>query len=234
MIGPSRRRQPGPALGSVRRSGPPGERPWWVPADQAWAESGLLQTADLGRGWRPIPMVNNVEHLDPFGPGEAADALRAARSDRVLTALDEGQAWRRRNDAILAVARVEVFAEVDDEAHRAVWRELGTEVLDATWRQRWRDRDSQPGWIEASWQQIDDRPDELRNTPTDALVDWIVVEDHTGGSVVAYEHVTVWCARLQLTLTVRHLLGVDLRDAVASACLAIVGRADKVRPSDAG
>jgi hypothetical protein len=161
----------------------------------------------------------------PFGPGPAADAVRAERAERVLTALDEGEAWRRRNDRILAVARIEVYAEVDHAAHRAAWQTHGPDCLDATWRQRWRDRDIEPGWVEARWQPTDDRPVELLGPAADDAVDWIVVEDHTGKDVAVYEHVTIWSGRLQFTLTVRHLLGIDLRDAIAAGGAAVERRA---------
>lgn len=204
-----------------------------MPADQRWAESALLTEGDLGRGWRSIPMINNVEQPDPFGPGPDADAVRAARAARVLTALDEGEAWRRRNDRILAVARVEVYGSADDREHRAAWRAHGPACLDATWRQRWRDREVEPGWVEARWQPDDDRPRDDLGPSADEAVDWLVVEDHTGTDVAVYEHVTIWCGRLQFTLTVRHLLGVDLGDAIAFGAAAVVRRATATDPASA-
>lgn len=171
-------------------------------------------------------MVNNAEHVDPFGPGDAADEVRSARAQRTLTALDEGQAWRRRNDAILAVARVEVFADADQQDHRAVWKDHAEECLNATWRARWRERDVEPGWIEAAWMRAEDRPREaFGDVAVDDSVDWLVVEDHTGSDVAVYEYVTTWCGRLHHTLTVRHALGVDLRDQIAIACRSVRGRA---------
>ena len=171
-------------------------------------------------------MLNNTEHADPFGPGEAADAVRSARARRRLTALDEGQAWRRRNDAILAVARVEVFADADQRNHRATWQARAEDCLDATWRARWQERDVEPGWIEATWMRPDDRPREAFGDPeVDESVDWLVVEDHTGPDVAVYEHVTSWCGRLHHTLTVRHVLGVDLRGPIANACRSVLARA---------
>jgi len=177
-------------------------------------------------------MVNNVEHLDPFGAGSAADAVRAARGARIPTALDEGEAWRRRNDAILAVARVEVFASADDAVHRAAWAEHGPACLGATWRERWRDRDVEPGWVEATWLPEVDRPTTTLPAEADAAVDWLVVEDHTGGDVAVYQHATVWCGRLQFTLTVRHRLGIDLREAIGAGCAAARRRAAASAPTD--
>ena len=83
-------------------------------------------------------MVNNVERREPFAVSDAAAAVQAARDARVPTALDEGEAWRRRNDPILAVARVEVFAVADDRDHRRAWQEHGPDCLDVTLRARWR------------------------------------------------------------------------------------------------
>lgn len=226
-----RSRRPAVEAGPKRRSGPAGEAVWWDAADQAWAESPLLEAADFGKGWRAIPMVNNVEQLDPFGPGEAADAIRAARVARTLTALDEGEAWRRRNDALLAVGRAEVYAEVDDRTHRAAWAEHGAACLEATWRARWRERDVEPGWIEATALADDDRPSDDLGAEVDAAVDWFEVEDHTGGDVARYQYLTMWFGRLQYTLTVRHLPGVDLREPIAAAAVAISRRSGPGRGS---
>ena len=144
-----------------RRSGPPDETRWWVPADQRVAESALLHRRDLGRGWIPVPMVNNDERVDPYGDDDASAEMRAARDALVLTALDEGQAWRRRDDGALVVLRVEAFAG-DAAAIRARWSDLAEPCLDAVWRQRWREREREPGWIEARWRTPSDRPDRLR------------------------------------------------------------------------
>src|SRR4051794_25343786 len=122
--------------GAHRRSGPAEEDPWWNPQDQAFAESNLLGRSDLRRGWIPASMVNNIEQLDPYVDDADSAVLCAIRAERRLTALDEGQAWRRRSGGILAVLRVEVFADPDSTAHRDAWREHGARCLDAVWRQR--------------------------------------------------------------------------------------------------
>jgi hypothetical protein len=177
-------------------------------------------------------MVNNVERREPFVPCEAADAVRRARDARVPTALDEGSAWRRRNDPILAVARIEMFATADDTEHRGAWRTHGPDCLDVTWRARWRERDVEPGWIEATWLPDDERPVAVLGDEVDAAVDWIRVEDQTRDEIEVYEYVTTWCGPLLFTLTVRHRLGVDLRDEVARACAA-VSRRSGLRPGSA-
>lgn len=179
-------------------------------------------------------MVNNAERLDPYGDDPASVAVRAARDERRLTALDEGAAWRRRTDGALLVARVEVFAEVDEGEHRAAWRTHGEGCLDAVWRQRWRERDQAPGWIEARWRSIGDRPDLVRpgspiaHGAADA-VDWLTVEDHTGAeasdAVVSYEHLTVWADRAVVTLTLRHRHGEDADEVAARAASAAWERA---------
>lgn len=222
-----RRARPEPAEPGVRRrGGPVDEERWWRPEDQVLAESELLRPDDLGRGWRTIPMVNNVERREPFAPCDATAIVQAARDARVLTALDEGEAWRRRNDPILAVARVEVFASADDGDHRRAWQTHGPDCLDVTWRARWRERDVTPGWIEASWLPIADRPVEVFGPDVDAAVDWITVEDQTRDEIEVYEYVAAWCGRLLFTLTVRHRLGIDLRDEIARACVAVSRRSD--------
>ena len=48
-----------------------------MPADQALAEADVLTTRSLGRGWRPVPMVNNAERLRPFGDDAASIAVEA-------------------------------------------------------------------------------------------------------------------------------------------------------------
>jgi len=196
-----------------RRSGPSDEVPWWNPSDQAWAEAFPLRRRSLGRGWLDTPMMNNVERLEHLGPGEASDRVRAARDARGWTALDEGRAWRRRNDGVLAVLRVEVFASADETAHRETWQADAEAALDETWRARWRERDIEPGWVEATFRPPMDRPD--------PRVDWIEIEDHTGSAeadaVTAYQYVVAWLGRAQATLTIRHRLGLDLDPTVRAA-----------------
>lgn len=183
-----------------------------------------MATRDLGRGWQSVPMPNNAERLDPHGSDDGSAILRAARKDRVLTALDEGAAWRHRKDRVLIVPRVEAFASGDDRAHRAAWTEHGTACLDAVWRERWRERDVVPGWIEARWK-ADDAIAEVApagNETGAALgqIDWITVEDHTStptsGTVDRYEHLTIWCGRALATVTVRHDDAIDV-DLVSAA-----------------
>lgn len=203
-----------------RRRGPAGEDPWWDPADQALAEAAHLVRADLGRGWIDVPMVNNLERIDPLGGDEASEAVRVERAARRLTALDEGRAWRQRTEASLAVLRVEVFADPDEQGHRAAWRAHAEESLDATWRERWRERGHTPGWVEARWVDAAGHPerfvdDDLRQELTPAAlgavlgaIDWLRIEDHTdptgAGQVTVYEHLTAWAGRAHGTLTVRH------------------------------
>jgi hypothetical protein len=217
-----------------RRSGAADEAPWWDAEDQAFAERPVLHHRDLGRGWIPVPMINNVERRDPYGDDAASEPIRAAWEARRPTALDEGAAWRRRSDAALMVARVEVFADDDPHgAHRAAWHEHGPASLDATWRQRWRERDREPGWIEARWRPPTERPDPLRlegpaAAPEAASIDWIVVDDHTGAdeadAVTAYEHLSLWSGRVLVTLTLRHHHGDDVDDVACAAALAACRR----------
>lgn len=214
---------------SGRRSGPEGEPRWWDLDDQRLVERALLDGRDLGRGWRSAPMVNNVERLDPLGSDEASALVRAEREARRLTALDEGRAWRKRSQATLAVLRAETFAEVDDTAHRTAWRTHGAAALGATWRERWLERDREPGWIEAVAVPPTERPDPLHAfaeaDPAEGApraVDWFRLEDHTGGGeVTCYQHVTMWVGRGHLTLIVRHDLGDDLGPASAAAAAAL-------------
>lgn len=223
MIGRRRtgRRPSGPVT-DRRRSGPKGETRWWDPVDQAMVEEPLLRLGDLGRGWNDISMRNNTELLDPYGPGEAADQLRSARDLRVLTALDEGQAWRRRDGGVLLVARVEAFGDADSSAHRQTWQRDGARCLEDTWRERWRDREVVPGWIEAKL--LDGAG---TDTGDEDHIDWYRVEDHTGvtGEVVVYQHLTVWAGRLLVVLTLRHDLGLDVDDVVAAAARTVGDRA---------
>lgn len=173
-----------------------------------------------------MPMLNNAERSDPLGSDASSAVIRAAREARHRTALDEGSAWRHRRSGSLAVLRVEVFASPDDGAHRAAWTEHGATCLGALWRERWRERDVTPGWIEALWCH--------RPAPLSALgaladqVDWLTVEDQTGaaagGTISHYEHVTMWVERAHAVLTVRHDLGTDLDDGVVGAVRALMGR----------
>ena len=120
------------------------------------------------------------------------------------------------------VARSEVFRAVDDRTHRALWQDLGTACLDAVWRQRWRERDVQPGWIEARWKADEDLdavvPPDDEGRAAFGQVDWITVEDHTNtsasGTIDRYQHLTVWCGRGLITATIRHDDALDL-DATA-------------------
>lgn len=215
---------------SQRRTGPDGEDHWWDDGDQAFVEQPLVQSREWGRGWRTVPMWNNAERMDPYGDDPDSDAVRQERQARRLTALDEGAAWRLRREAVLAVARVEVFAEVGT-AHRAAWQEHGARCLDAVWRQRWHERDRVPGWIEATWKP-QDRIDAV--TADDAWrealgqVDWLTVEDQTGtsetGVVTRYEHLSIWCGRALATLTVRHDDALDLDPPAVAAAMAAYRR----------
>lgn len=234
MVGFGRRR---PTAGQ-RRTGPPGEEHWWVDADQAFAETPFLTTRDLARGWQTVPMPNNAERLDPHGDDEHSAAIRAARDHRVLTALDEGAAWRHRKERVLVVPRIEVFADPDDRELRAAWTEHGTACLDAVWRQRWRERDIEPGWIEARWK-ADDEIDAVAPVDDESRaalgqVDWITVEDQThtaaSGTIDRYEHVTVWCGRGLITATVRHDDALDLDATTLRVALAAYRRLWQLEP----
>lgn len=179
-----------------------------------------------------MPMWNNTERLDPLGDDDHSTAVRAEREARVLTALDEGAAFRQRRDKVLAVVRVEVFASGDDRAHRAAWTDHGPRCLDAVWRQRWRERDVEPGWIESRWKRDDaieavmPAGDEARRAV--GQVDWISVEDQTSTArteiVERYEYVTVWCGRATATVTVRHDDALDLDGVTLAVALAAYRR----------
>lgn len=186
-----------------RRSGPPDEDRWWDPEDQRFVESELVPRRLLGRGWRAVPMPNNIERLDPHGSGPVSRTVAAVRTRRGLTALDEGRAWRRRSTGALLVLRAEMFAG-DDSDHRRTWDELGLEVLRETWRERWAERGRRPGWIEARRQ-----TDPEASRPEDEFIDRIRIEDHTGddGEVLVYHHVTVWAGRFHAAVTMRVPLG---------------------------
>lgn len=196
---------------------------WRVDADQAAAEAPVLERRVLGRGWVDAPMVNNEPRLDPHGDDDASAELRVERDRRRLTGLHEGRAWRRRRDArVLLVVRHEVFAAADDGRHRALWQRRGPASLEATWRARWRERDVEPGWVEARAVEGADRG------PVDADdLDWFRVEDHTdlrgGIDVTVYEHLSVWAGRHLVTLTLRHPHELDV-DEAAHAAAAAVGR----------
>lgn len=172
-------------------------------------------------------MFNNAEQMDPLGDDPASDAVRTVRVARRLTALDEGRAWRRREDGALLVLRTEWFATADDGAHRAAWQDHGEASLDATWRRRWRERDVVPGWIEARFVGVGERTGPLHafaeappGPGASGHVDWIRIEDHTdpggAGSVTTYEHLTVWAGRAHVQLTLRHDLATS-EEAVAVA-----------------
>jgi hypothetical protein len=109
---------------------------------------------------------------------------------------------------------------------------LGPACLDAVWRERWRERDVAPGWIEARWK---DAGDIAAVAPTDdegagalGQIDWITVEDHTTnvetGTIDRYEHVTIWCGRALGTVIVRHDDALDLDAATVRVGLAAYRR----------
>ncbi len=211
-----------------RRTGPPGEEHWWDDDDQAFVEGPLFTSRDLGRGWQTVPMPNNAERLDPYGDDAHSEALRAERDKRGLTALDEGAAWRQRKERVLVVPRVETFAEADDRSHRAAWRMLGPACLDAVWRERWRERDVAPGWIEARWKAAEEivavAPAGEEGVGALGQIDWITIEDHTtsaaSSTVDRYQHVTVWCGRGLATVIVRHDDALDLDQTTMGVALA--------------
>ena len=221
----------------VRRSGPPDEAMWWSPEDQAIAESTLLYRRVFGKRWVEASMVNNEERLDPFPVHPATDRVLAARQERQLTALDEGRAWRGLRPRALAVLRVEVFASGDDTTHRDAWRDDAPACLDATWRDRWAERDHPGGWVEARRMPIDEVTEACKSavarwgggaSAADMVdaIDWLRVEDHTdpsgNGAVSIYEYVTIWRERMLVTLTVRHGLDDDLTASVAAAVAHVV------------
>lgn len=228
MVAFGRRRPPA----DQRRTGPTDEEHWWDDADQAFAEVPFLARRDLGRGWQDVPMPNNTERLDPYGDDEHSAALRVERASRVLTALDEGAAWRHRKERVLVVVRTEVFAGADDRRHRAAWQEHGPACLDAVWRERWREREVAPGWIEARWKPVEDVevvvPVGEDGRAAFAQVDWITVEDHThtasSGMVERYQHLSVWCGRGLVTATLRHDDALDLDATTVRVALAAYRR----------
>lgn len=183
-------------------------------------------------------MVNNVERSQPFGDDPDSAVIEAARVARVLTGLDEGRAWRHRDAGSLVVIRSEVYADEGDDlanAHRSAWRGHAERALDATWRERWRERDQEPGWIEARWVLADDAGGEggPRAPALEPGCDWVRIEDHTSarhssrgadGEVTVYEHLTVWGPRRQVTVVVRHDVGLDLDDVVVRCATEVVRR----------
>lgn len=232
------RRLLGGEVGAVHQPGPDG----WDPADQRLAAATVLTARDLGRGWIAIPMVNNEARREPFGHDEASRTLEAVRQRRRPTGLHEGRAFRHRDSGALCVVRSEVFADAapavgEDEpvaVHRGAWATLAEAALDATWRERWRERDRQPAWIETRWvQRPDDRAGPLTASPGVAL-DWLRIEDHTPpvehthpggpGEVTVYDYLTVWAGRRQVTVVIRHPLGLDLDDAVVGAAGRVTDR----------
>jgi hypothetical protein len=153
-----------------RRGGPRDEHPWWDQDDQARAERVAPGRVHLPRKWKPTTMINNVEVLDPYAGVSAAAGLVRARAERHRTALVEGDAWRGPSRQI-TVLRVEAFAdrEVDHRPHRAAWTLEGSASLVETWRQRWVERDVEPGWIEVTRRDdasIDPRRPTSRSTST--------------------------------------------------------------------
>jgi hypothetical protein len=234
----------------VAHDGPePGFDAGFEPADQAAAAAPVLDRRTLGRGWIDAPMVNNEPRLDPHGTDPASEALRARREARRLTGLHEGRAWRRRGRVPgLVVVRHELFADPDPAeraAHREDWTRLGAASLDATWRERWRERHVTPGWVESRRVGPPVGAEEgvlaegaaphgraagglVGGVALPEAVDWFRVEDHTdpsgGGEVTVYEHLTVWGGRHLVTVTVRHPLGEAEDPLVAVLAGAVVSR----------
>lgn len=199
----------------MRFGRPPGAGGGTVAPDLAWVRTLPLSRHQLGRGWAEAPMLNNEAPDLPFAPGPAADPVLAARAARVVLAVADGRAWRRRRDGALVVLRVERFADPDGTgaaAHRAAWVAGGEACLEETWRRRWEERGRAAGWVEAR-----------RREATADDVDHLRVEDHTGhgAEVVVYEHLTVWSGRALALVTARHALGEDLDDVVARVAAAV-------------
>jgi hypothetical protein len=212
-----------------RRSGPPDEERWWDPADQAFVEGPLLRALDFPKGWRATLMLNNSELLDPY-EGADAVAIRAVRAERVLSALDEGVAYRAKHRRLL-VLRTEVFVEPDETAHRATWRRDGPSVLTSTYQARWAERDITPNWIETTIRRPSDLPSDV-----DPRVDWLRVEDHTdpkrAGAVTIYEHLTLWCERANAVLTVRHELDQPVEEMAVAVAHRLLNRLESVPERD--
>ena len=143
---------PGPPAGAA---GPAGRGAVVGPGRPgAWPSEPLLDARTLGRGWRPVPMVNNAEQRSTpsgrrSGLRASSAAARAAGGSPRSTRAGPGAARpaaRWRCSAVEVVRR-----RRPRRAHRAAWREHGEASLDATWRERWAERDQAPGWIEARW-----------------------------------------------------------------------------------
>jgi len=192
--------------------------------DQEFVQRPLLSRWDFPKGWRPTMMLSNQEVLDPYGGVDAAAAVRRARAGRVLSALDEGVAYRSASRQLL-VLRTEAFRDPDEQVHRQAWQADGSSALTATYRARWADRGVVPSWIETRIR----RPGELP-AGVDQRIDWLRVEDHTDpereGVVTIYEHLTLWCGRAHAVVTVRHEPDQHLEEmtlAVASRLLERLG-----------
>ena len=142
--------------GSRRRSGPADEEVWWTPADQAFIQKPMLSRHDFPREWRPTIMLSNQEVLDPYEGVERGRSDPRARAARVMSALDEGVAYRSRNRRLL-VLRTEAFVDPDESAHRGAWRSDGPAALTEMYKVRWTERDVVPNWIETTVR----RPGEL-------------------------------------------------------------------------
>ncbi len=163
-----------------------------------------MSRRDFPKAWRNRPLMNNVESIDPFAEVPEGQALAAAAYARRRTALDDAVAVAG-PDLRLAVLRIEVFADADDAAHRACWQDQGPRALVALYRQRWKERDVSPGWIEARWPSFD--------WDLEPRVDWLRLEDHTDrrheAGVFYYDHVWLWVGRALAGLTIRYAPGFD-------------------------
>lgn len=207
--------------GSVakRRSGPDGEEPWWDPDDQRRAERATLTRRDLPKKWRRRVLVNNEESLDPYAAVPEAEQLTLAADARVRTALDDGTAAAG-PDMQLAVLRVEVFRDSDDTDHRTTWQNDGPAVMAALYRHRWRERDQNPGWVEATWPRFD--------WEMEPRVDWLRVEDHTDrrheSGLFLYDHLSLWAGRALASLTVRYAPGFDAEPVIVDLADATLAR----------
>lgn len=220
MIG--RRRRGEAARSPGRRRGPAEETRWWDETDQRMLETLALDARSFGRGWVEIEVVANEERLDPWQSVEGAEQLRALRASRTLRALDEGRAWRQRSPGALAVLRAEAFADDDPAAHIGLWMDQGAALLQQQWRARWRDREVEPGWVEATMDDVEAAPSVADTGVTQV---WFRIEDHTdpsgAGGVTCYEHLSQWRGRRHAVLVVRHDLGSDLAPACRQAAMAL-------------
>lgn len=196
---------------SRRRSGPESEERWWDAEDQRVAERGSITRRDLPKKWRSRPLMNNVESIDPFAEIPEGRDLAEAAAARHRTALDDGAAVAG-PDFELAVMRIEVFADADHAAHRALWQQDGPAVLTAMYRHRWAERDHPPGWIEAQWPSFD--------WDLEPRVDWLRVEDHTDrrheAGLFLYDHLWLWIGRGLGELTIRYGPGFDVEPLAVS------------------